>query len=105
MSFDYIPTSPSLQDFDGRATCNVLWRTHLKQESFFLRFFLNFGVVPNSSTPRKLNQIKHTQIYSITMHVYRPVAITIIPSLKEDHMRLTTQPRKGWPRHRALRPQ
>ena len=39
------------------------------------------------------------------MHVYRPVAITIIPSLKEDHMRLTTQPRKGWPRHRALRPQ
>ena len=75
------------------------------QKLFSSIFFVNLGVVPNSSTPGKLNQIKHTSIYSITMHVYRPVAITIIPSLKEDHMRLTTQPRKGWPRHRALRPQ
>ena len=85
MSFDYIPTSPSLQDLDGSATCNVFWvLTHLKHQSFFLRFFLNLGVVPNSSTPGKLNYIKHTQICSITMHVYRPLDITI-PSLKVNH--------------------
>ena len=58
MPFDYIPTSPSLQDFDGSATCNVFLRTHLKHEFepffFFLRFFLNLGVVPNNSTQRKL---------------------------------------------------
>ena len=63
MSFDYIPASLSLQDFDGSATCNVqrvLEDAFKTQKLFSSIFFVNSGVVPNSSTPGKLNHIKHT---------------------------------------------